>query len=70
MRAARTPLPQDLDTQFGRFSISVEQLPGKVVVRSRLSLKKIRIKPSEYTAFRTFCETVDRAFGQRIVIGK
>ena len=66
----RAPLPQDLDTPFGKFSISVEQSAGKVVVRSQISLTKSRIKPSEYMAFRTFCETADRAFGQRVVLGK
>jgi len=70
MRAVRLPLQQDLDTPFGALSISVEEQPGKVVVRSRLTLKKARIKPSEYMAFRTFCETVDRVFGQRVVVGK
>jgi len=70
MRVTRAPLPQDLDTPFGKLSISVEQSAGKVVVRSRLAFKKVRISPSEYMSFRTFCETVDRAFGQRLVIGK
>ena len=70
MRVTRAPLPQDLDTPFGKLSIAVEQSAGKIVVRSRLAFKKVRIKPSEYMSFRTFCETVDRAFGQRVVIGK
>jgi cellulose synthase operon protein C len=70
LRVTRAPLPQELDTPFGRFSISVEQSIGKVLVRSRLSFKKGRIRPSEYMGFRTFCETVDRAFGQRLVLGK
>ncbi|AUX47087.1 hypothetical protein SOCE26_085990 [Sorangium cellulosum] len=69
-RVTRAPLPQDEDTPFGSFSISVEQSAGKVVVRSRIALKKSRIKPSEYTSFKTFCETADRAFGQRVVLGK
>ncbi|MCC6552817.1 MAG: DUF3857 domain-containing protein [Polyangiaceae bacterium] len=70
MRVTRAPLPQELDSPFGKLSITIEQPAGKVVVRSRLALKKIRITPAEYMSFRTFCETVDRAFGQRIVIGK
>ncbi|MGK4001986.1 DUF3857 domain-containing protein [Sorangium sp. So ce1036] len=69
-RVTRAPLPQDVDTPFGKFSISVEQSAGKVVVRSQISLKKSRIKPSEYMSFRAFCETADRAFGQRVVLGK
>ncbi|WP_437315344.1 DUF3857 domain-containing protein [Sorangium sp. So ce385] len=69
-RVTRAPLPQEVDTPFGKFSISVEQSAGKVVVRSQISLTKSRIKPSEYMDFRMFCETADRAFGQRVVLGK
>ncbi|WP_437732255.1 DUF3857 domain-containing protein [Sorangium sp. So ce1335] len=69
-RVTRAPLPQELDTPFGKFSISVEQSAGKVVIRSQIALARSRIKPSEYMAFRTFCETADRAFGQRVVLGK
>jgi hypothetical protein len=70
MRVTRVPLPQDLDTPFGKLSTSVEQSAGRVVVRSRLAFTKVRITPAEYLSFRTFCETVDRAFGQRVVIAK
>ncbi|WP_437276960.1 DUF3857 domain-containing protein [Sorangium sp. So ce375] len=69
-RVTRAPMPQDVDTPFGKFSLSVEPSAGKIVVRSQISLSKSRIKPSEYMAFRTFCETADRAFGQRVVFGK
>jgi hypothetical protein len=69
-RVTRAPLPQEVATPFGKFSISVEQSAGRVVVRSQISLTKSRIKPSEYMEFRMFCETADRAFGQRVVLGK
>ena len=65
-----TPTPQKLDTPYGRFEIEVERAPGKVTVKSTLAFKKIRIPPSEYAGWRTFCEAVDRAFGQRIVTSK
>jgi cellulose synthase operon protein C len=64
------PSPQKLDTPFGAFNVSFEQAPGKVTLRTSLSFRKSRIAPAEYDAFRSFCEAVDRAFGQRIVVDK
>jgi hypothetical protein len=70
MRVTRAPTPAQLDTPFGRFSIAFEDSPGKVVVRASLAFKKARITPGEYPAWRTFCEAVDRAFGQTMVVAK
>jgi len=69
-RVRSMPSPQKLDTPFGAFNISFEQTPGKIVVRTSLSFRKARVTPAEYEAFRSFCEAVDRAFGQRIVVEK
>jgi len=69
-KATRVPLPLSADTPFGSFSIKVEDNGGKVTVKSTLTLKKARIAPGEYQAWRAFCESVDRAFGQRVVVGK
>jgi hypothetical protein len=70
MKVVRAPLPLQKDTPFGKFAISVEQGPGRVTVKSHISLRKARVTPAEYDAFRLFCEAADRAFGQRIVISK
>jgi tetratricopeptide (TPR) repeat protein len=70
MRVTRAPTPAQLDTPFGRFAIAFEEAPGKVVVRASLAFKKARITPAEYPAWRTFCEAVDRAFGQTMVVAK
>ncbi|MDC0748502.1 DUF3857 domain-containing protein [Polyangium mundeleinium] len=70
MKVRAAPTAQKLDTPFGAFHVTVEQAPGKVTVRTGLSFKKARVTPAEYEAFRSFCEAVDRAFGQRIVVGK
>ena len=64
------PQPVETDGPFGRFSVKVEQAAGKVVVHSTLALKKVRVPVAEYAAFRAFCEAADRAFGQRVVVGK
>jgi hypothetical protein len=57
------------DTPYGAFSVSAESTGGKVILRSKVAIKKTRIKPAEYAAWRTFCEAADRAFSQRLVLG-
>ncbi len=69
-RVTRPATPAQLDTPFGRFVVSFEEGPGKVVIRSTLAFKKARITPAEYPAFRVFCEAVDRAFGQSMLVAK
>jgi cellulose synthase operon protein C len=70
MRVVRAPAPAKGDSPFGSFSVEVEQSAGKVVVHGTLIMKKARITPAEYGAFRAWCEQADRAFGQRLVLGK
>ena len=70
MKVLALPTAQTADTPFGNFAISTSEQNGKVSVKSTLSFKKPRITPAEYPAWKSFCEAVDRAFGQRIVIGK
>jgi hypothetical protein len=70
MKVVHAPAPEQVDTPFGRYSISVEQSAGKVVVKTSLAFKKSRIKPAEYAAWRAFCERADRALMQRLVVGK
>ena len=70
MKIVRSAQPTQLDTPFGRFSVAFEEGAGKVVVRTTLAFKKSRVTPAEYPAWRMFCEAVDRAFGQQIVVSK
>ncbi len=70
MKVTRAPTPAKLDTPFGRFSIAFEESPGKVVIKTTLAFKKARITPAEYAAWRNFCEAADRAFGQRMTVGR
>jgi tetratricopeptide (TPR) repeat protein len=58
------------DGPFGSYSVEVENLGGKVIVRTKLSLKKTRILPADYTSFRQFCAEVDSALGKRLVVGR
>lgn len=70
MNITRVPLALSKDTPFGSFGMTVEQSAGKIVVKSRVMLKKPVITPAEYDEWRLFCEAVDRAFGQRVVVSK
>ena len=70
MKVLRPPTASQLDGPFGRFSFTFEENQGKVTVKAVLAFKKARITPAEYPAFRSFCEAADRAFGQRLVVGK
>jgi tetratricopeptide (TPR) repeat protein len=70
MKVTRPPTPTQLDSPFGRFSLAFEEGPGKLTVKTSLAFKKARITPAEYPAWRTFCEAADRAFGQRMTVGK
>ena len=66
----RPPTPAQVDTPFGRISVSFEEAPGKVVIKTSLAFKKARITPAEYPAWRAFCEAADRAFGQSMLVAK
>jgi cellulose synthase operon protein C len=63
-----TPSSSESEGVFGGYSISVDQRPSTITVRSRLTLSKKRITPSEYPAFRDFCAKVDEALSQRLVV--
>lgn len=64
------PEDRSLQTPFGRLDVKVEKSAGKLVVKAKLRMDQTRIKPAEYAAFKTFCADVDRALGERVVIGK
>lgn len=63
------PAPVKVETPFGSYSLIVESEAGKVTVKTSIELTKTRILPSEYAAFREFCEGADRALSERLVIG-
>jgi len=69
MKVKSLPEAMQGDTPFGAFSISAEAAQGKVVLKTRISIRTTRIKPADYAGWRAFCEAADRAFGQRLVVG-
>jgi hypothetical protein len=69
MKVKSLPEAVQDDTPFGAYSVSAETSAGKVVVRTKIAIRKTRIKPAEYPGWRAFCEAADRAFAQRLVVG-
>jgi transglutaminase-like putative cysteine protease/tetratricopeptide (TPR) repeat protein len=70
LRLKHAPPSKTLASPFGRLDLRVDQAPGKVLVRATFALDVTRVAPNEYPAFRAFCEEVDRAFAERVVIGR
>ncbi|HEU4407917.1 MAG TPA: DUF3857 domain-containing protein [Polyangiaceae bacterium] len=70
LRLKHAPPSKALESPFGRLELRVEPAPGKVLVKTKLAFEKTRVAPSEYAAFRSFCEEVDRSFAERVVIGR
>jgi hypothetical protein len=68
-RVKAAPDPLSADGPFGSYAISAEVSPGKVVVKTKLAFHKSRILASEYPEWRAFCEAVDRAMSQRLLVG-
>jgi cellulose synthase operon protein C len=56
------------NSQFGSFSIKVEQGKGEIVVRSKLMVKVPRIEPADYQAWKRFCEDADSALSPRLLV--
>lgn len=65
----QTPGDKSIQSPFGRLDMKTEVSQGKATVKVKVRLEKTRITPAEYPAFRGFCEEVDRALGERIVVG-
>ncbi len=63
------PVAQKVDSSFGSYQVEVQTEPGKVTVRSRLSLAAARVSPERYVEFRKFCLGADAAFEPRLVLG-
>ena len=70
MKVADLPAAQSGTTPFGSYRLRVEQTGNVVSVSTTVTLDKSRIKASEYGAFRAFCESADRALGQRLVLAR
>lgn len=70
----RLPEPRTVDSPFGRFTLTIEQQPGKtgivVKAKSELRIDRHRIRASDYPAFRAFLSEVDSALSQELLVGR
>jgi tetratricopeptide (TPR) repeat protein len=55
-------------SQFGSYSVKVEQVKGEVSVHSKLAIKVSRIEPADYAAWKRFCEEADSALNPRLLV--
>jgi len=67
-RVVAVPKAIDLPSPFGHFVLSVEAGAGGVHVKSTLTMTRLRTPVSDYATLRAWCEEVDRALSQRLVI--
>ncbi|WP_394824306.1 DUF3857 domain-containing protein [Pendulispora albinea] len=63
------PTKAEGSSPFGSFRVEADVTAASAHVRTVVTLTKTRIRASEYPAFRAFCESIDRALGQRLVLG-
>jgi tetratricopeptide (TPR) repeat protein len=67
-RVASSPKPVDIPSPFGHFTLGVEANAASVHVKTSLTMTRLRIPAAEYPALRAWCEDVDRALSQRLVV--
>jgi hypothetical protein len=67
-RVVSAPKPVELDSPYGHFSLKVETGAGGAHVESTLTIARLRVPVAEYAALRAWCEQVDRALAQRLVV--
>jgi tetratricopeptide (TPR) repeat protein/transglutaminase-like putative cysteine protease len=60
------PHAAEATTPYGHFKVETETNGTTVRLKTTVAITKSRIPASEYSAFRTFCEQVDRELGQTL----
>jgi len=68
-KIVNAPVKAEGSSPFGSFRVDVDMSGATAHVKTTVTMTKTRIKASEYPAFRAFCESMDRALGQRLVLG-
>jgi transglutaminase-like putative cysteine protease len=63
------PSDQEIKTAFGSARLHYAKSAHEIVIQSHLEFDKGRISVQEYPAFRQFCSSVERSFGNEIIVG-
>lgn len=64
------PAPLKLETPFARFELKVSMEGATLVVDSELELRTPRIAPTDYAAWRAFCQAVEAASSPKLIVGR
>jgi cellulose synthase operon protein C len=69
MSVVSAPASVHNQSEFGFYSIDVDEQPGQLVVRSRLGIRASRVRPAQYAAWRKFCGDADRVMSVPLILG-
>jgi transglutaminase-like putative cysteine protease/Tfp pilus assembly protein PilF len=67
-KVKNAPVPAKGSSPFGSYEVDVETSGNALHVKTTVTMTRTRIAAREYPAFRAWCETVDRALGQRATV--
>lgn len=67
---SRMPSPTEVDSPVGRFELKVERTDEGAEVSSMLEIRRQRITPEQYRAFRDFLRRVDASLEQTFEVSK
>jgi hypothetical protein len=64
----RAPATRTISSRFGEFTLSLDDQGSGVEIKTALVVRKTRIEPSEYPAFRAFLRDTDALLSERLVV--
>ncbi len=68
MRASQSPEGGEAESPFGRLRVTVEATARQVQTRTELEIRRDRVTPEEYPAFRAWVQAADRILQQRLIL--
>ncbi|MFK7984979.1 MAG: DUF3857 domain-containing protein [Sandaracinaceae bacterium] len=66
--AGELPPGGELESPFGRLSMTVAEARGAIEVRTEFEMRVDRVSPEQYGAFRTWVEEADQVLRQRLTL--
>ena len=67
-RVVTLPQDREISSPFGSFKSVAEEKDGTVRITRTLTLHPRRVKVEEYSEFRQFCNDVDRARREKVIV--
>jgi hypothetical protein len=69
-RILSQPKAVKYDTPLARYELTVETQGSKITVRTTLEIKRSRVQPDEYSAWRELCRNIDAAGSPRLLVAR